>query len=143
MRKRTGSRKMSFNSKLIVDVIGASLIVQHLPRIVSGIIRLDPMLQTVAGVGGGYLAGTFLKRPDMANASIALGALDFISPLVNDLLGTGSSIPPQGGTVSMLPVKTGIVKPEKAVTTIDDFLTLNDYVSGWSDQSKSVYRNSY
>lgn len=133
--------KVGFNTQLIIDVIGAKLIVEQLPRLLAGIIPLDPMLQTVAGVGGGYLAGSMLKRPNLANASIAIGALEFITPMIDNMLGTG--VPPQGGTVAMLPAKSGVYTPAVKSAKVDDFLRLENYVSGWSDQSNAEFRNSY
>ena len=143
--RRPRMSKVGFNTQLIIDVIGAKIIVEQLPRLLAGIIPLDPMLQTVAGVGGGYVAGSMLKRPNLANASIAIGALEFITPMIDNLLGTG--IPPQGGTVAALPpIKPGKrpnIEPVYKMPVVDDFLRLNDYVSGWSDQSNQVYSNSY
>ena len=142
MRRRRMT-KVSFNSKLIVDVVGASLIVQQFPKLLSSVIPLDPMLQAVAGVGGGYVAGMVLKRPDLANASIALGVVDFVAPLVDSLLGGGSSLPPVGGAPL---VKAGIVSSadrKKMPMAVNDYLNLNDYINLSASQVNETYRNSY
>ena len=70
--KRRRFTKVGFNTKLIIDVVAASLIVQQAPHFIQSIIPMDETIGTVAGVGAGYLVGSMLKRPDLANASIAL-----------------------------------------------------------------------
>ena len=135
MRRRRSS-KVTFNTKLMVDVIGASLIVQQAPKLLGTLVGADPTMQTVAGVGAGYLTGYLLKRPDLANAAIALGAVQFISPFVDDLVGGGSTqmIPAGTQTAMVPPTKTGMVQVKNptyktAAVDIADFITLNDYVS--------------
>lgn len=138
MRKRFN--KVGFNSKLIVDVIGASLIVQQAPKLIDMIVPLDPTIRAIAGVGVGYVAGSMLKRPDLANASIALGAVDFIAPMIENLFGGSStpSIPPQGGT------KAVPMSGAPTLVKVEDFLSLNEYVSNPNlNQSYIDYSGSY
>jgi hypothetical protein len=129
--------KVGFNTKLIVDVVAASLIVQKAPGLINMIFPLDPSIATVAGVGAGYLVGSVMKRPDLANASIALGAVDFIAPLLDGILGSDSSSTKNlpGGTQAITNVKAG---------RMEDYISLNDYVA---DPSKRLgyldYMNSY
>lgn len=137
-RKRRLS-KVGFNSKLIIDVIGASLIVQKAPLLIDMIFPLDASIRALAGVGVGYLAGSMFKRPDLANASIALGVVDFVSPFVDDLLGSGSAapiMPPAGGT---MPVKSALVNK-----SLEKYITLNDYINDPSQrQNYFDYSSAY
>lgn len=136
-RKRRLS-KVGFNSKLIIDVIGASLIVQKAPLLIDMVFPLDASIRAIAGVGVGYLTGSMLKRPDLANASIALGVVDFVSPFVDDLLGGGSPkvVAPAGGTMPVQAVKSANV--------LEQYITLNDYISNPGQRQNYLdYQNSY
>lgn len=141
--------KVKFDSKMIVDVIGASLIVQQAPKLISQIVQLDPMLQTVAGVGVGYLAGSFLNRPDLSNASIALGAVQFVAPIVENLLGGGSvSIPNSSSLVPGVPGDTSKMlppmSPDGSAPGLAKYFSLNEYISNPSEQMNyDSYRNNY
>ena len=145
MRKRKFS-KVSFNKNLIIDVIGASLIVQKAPLLIDMIMPLDPTIKAVAGVGVGYLAGSMLKRPDLANASIALGVVDFVSPFVDSLIGGGSPVATVPSSSVLQPVKTGGAVPV-SVTAGDglgDYFNLNDYITNPSNRlSYNSYVDNY
>lgn len=144
MARRVRMSKVKFDSKAIIDVIGASLIVQQAPKLIDQVIQLDPMLRTVAGVGVGYLTGSMLKRPGIANAAIALGAVDFIAPFVENLFG--------GSSPTMLPAPSGAA-PTKTMPPISvpdelnslgRYFSLNDYVSNPSVRmSFDAYRDNY
>lgn len=138
MRKRKFS-KVSFNKNLIIDVIGASLIVQKAPLLIDMIMPLDPTIKAVAGVGVGYLAGSMLKRPDLANASIALGVVDFVSPFVDSLLGGGTPIVTAPSSSVLQPVKTGGALPAPG-EALGDYFNLNDYIT---NPSNRLGYNSY
>lgn len=60
MRKRRLS-KVSINTKLIIDVALASLIVQKAPGLIDSIVAIPESLKAVAGAGAGYLVGSFMK----------------------------------------------------------------------------------
>lgn len=148
MRKR--SLKTKLNTKQIIDVIGASLLVQKSPMLIDMIMPLSPQVRALAGVGVGYMAGAFLKRPDMANASIALGVVDFVSPFVDQLFGgVGGGLPlnTSGGTVAIMPPKgMPAVDPSSGIETerLGSYVTLNDYVANPSKRlSFNQYANSY
>ncbi|MBK9285055.1 MAG: hypothetical protein IPM51_12180 [Sphingobacteriaceae bacterium] len=140
MRKMS---KVRFNTKLIVDVIGATLIVQQAPKLLSSVLPVSPELETAVGVGAGYLAGSFFKRPDLANAAIGIGVVSFVAPMVENLLGGGSgsvppALPPAGGTKAVLDVMQ-VKRP-----ALDDYLSLNDYTNNPANQlTFSSYRDSY
>lgn len=151
MARRKSTRKVAFNTKLIMDVIGASLIVQKAPALLNAIVPIDPSLRAVAGVGIGYFAGKMFNRSDLANASIALGAVDFVSPFIDDLLGTfemqqltpGTS-PSGGANVQVAPGKS--LPPAKVPPGVNDFvdISLNDYVrSPGRASSYYKYAGSY
>lgn len=147
MRKRRLS-KVSFNKNLIIDVIGASLIVQKAPLLIDMILPLDPTIRAVAGVGAGYLAGSLLKRPDLANASIALGVVDFVSPFVDDLLGGGGGSPVIPSSSVLQPVKepsmTGAPIAQDGAPGLASYFRLNDYVVNPSGRlTYDSYKNSY
>jgi hypothetical protein len=138
MATRKRFSKVSFNKNLIMDVIGASLIVQIAPGLIDKVFSLDPSIKALVGVGAGYLVGSMIKRPDLANASIGLGVVDFITPMVSGLLGGGTPIVPgtTAGTSPALPMRTDEV-------ALEDVFRLNDYVSSPIMQVNATYRNSY
>lgn len=138
MRKKRLS-KIGFNTKLMLDVVAASLIVQKAPALLDEIIAIPESLKSFAGIGLGYLTGSLLNRPDLANASIALGAVELVSPMIDDLLGSATQVlPPVGGTKVVQSSAVAKIKPSVA-----DYLTLNDYVTLSESQSNEMYRNSY
>ena len=142
MRKRKFS-KVSFNKNLIIDVIGASLIVQKAPLLIDMIMPLDPTIKAAAGVGVGYFAGSMLKRPDLANASIALGVVDFVSPFVDSLLGGGSPVTTVPSSSVLQPVKTGGALPVES-ERLSDYFHLNDYITNPSNRlSYNSYVDNY
>lgn len=137
MKKRFS--KVGFNKNLIIDVIGAALIVQKAPLLVDMIMPLDPSIRALAGVGVGYAAGSLLKRPGLANASIGLGVVDFISPFVDDLIGGGGSQPvikPSSPVVKSVPMTTN--------KALESYFSLNDYVVNPSERlNYADYSQSY
>lgn len=135
-------KKAGFNSKLIIDVMLASLIVQKAPALVDSIFPVDDSIKSVVGVGAGYLVGSLVKRPDLANASIALGVVDLISPMVDSLFGGGST-PLPGGT--MPAITPGVVKSDDAAAVaLSNYVTLNDYTNNPSSRlSYNYYRSQY
>lgn len=142
MRRRT--TKFKVDTKLIVDTIGASLIVQKAPALINQFFPLDPAIAKIAGVGAGWLTGSLLKRPNISNTSIALGIVDLITPMFDNLLGGGMpELIPMGASPSP------IVKHVKNVNVngagnIADYLHLNDYVSNPSRrESYETYNQSY
>jgi len=140
MATRKRFNKVSFNKNLILDVIGASLIVQIAPGLIDKVVTLDPSIKALAGVGAGYLVGSMIKRPDLANASIGLGVVGFVSPMVSGLFGDGVSMLPAGSS-NMVPVIPG--DDTAGAVRVEDFLSLNDYVSQPMAQVNSTYRSSY
>lgn len=141
MARRVRMSKVKFDSKAIIDVIGASLIVQQAPKLIDQVIQLDPMLRTVAGVGVGYLTGSMLKRPGIANASIALGAVEFVAPFVENLFGGSPQLAPTKPTPMIAPPVNGGAAD---IESLGRYFSLNDYVSNPSTRmSYDAYRNNY
>src|SRR5690554_7376578 len=124
MARKRRMKKVAFNQKLVVDVVLASLLVQKAPELLNKFVfssnPLTGMTATAAGIGAGYLAGSLMGKSDLANASIALGAVEFISPLIDEITGGVGLIAP--------PVRPA-VNTSVVPTRVADFLTLNDYVS--------------
>jgi hypothetical protein len=134
-------KRAGFNSKLIMDVGLAGIATRVLPVVVNKFMPLDPTLYAVVGAGGTYLVGSMLKKPDLANAGIALGLVELVAPMVEDLIGgiTGTNQP------AALPM--GVKLPKTApvpVTNISDYLSLNDYIATPDvRQGIDQYRSSY
>lgn len=147
MKRRRRITAVRVNTKLIWDVALASLIVQKAPRLISMVVPLDPMINRVAGVGAGWLTGMLSKRPDIANASLALGVIELASPFIDQLFG-------DGGITGLLPEPApasseDLIRRKASTTTgkaksFSDFVNLNDYISNPSVvQPYNVYKDSY
>jgi len=125
------------DTKLVLDVIFASLIVQKAPAFINRIFPLDPTISQFAGVGAGYVAGIVANRPGISDASLALGAIDFISPVVDNI------------TSGTMPVGLPIKSPKPPVkivkaAALDDYVTLNEYVdSPGNAMGNDSYASSY
>jgi len=137
-------KRAGFNQKLIMDVGLAGLVVRVIPILLNKFVPLDPTIYTVAGAGGGWLVGSMLKKPDLANASIALGLVEFVAPMIEDLVGgiTGSS--PQ--VTGKLPTGISKIINRQAMPpqSVADYYSLNDYISNPSTrQSVDQYRTDY
>jgi hypothetical protein len=123
-------KKAGFNTKLIIDVMIASVIVQKAPALVDSLFPVDDSIKSVVGAGAGYLAGSLFKRPDMANASIALGVVELVSPMLDGVLGVGTtSMPLPGGTIPALPGGAGASDPDVRSEALQNYITLNDYTN--------------
>ena len=84
-----------------------------------------------------------LKRPDLANASIALGVVDFVSPFVDSLLGGGSPVTTVPSSSVLQPVKTGGALPVES-ERLSDYFHLNDYITNPSNRlSYNSYVDNY
>jgi len=140
MRRRRMST-VKFNQRLMIDVIMASVIVQKAPAIIEKIMPINPTLSSVAGMGAGWVAGMLAKRPDLSNASIALGVVDFLNPIIDGFIGGTPMLP---GQTKGLPVGMKKIPPVKKQRVFEDYITLNDYIDDPSTaMDNSVYLNSY
>jgi len=139
MRRR---RKVArVNTKLIMDGITASLIVQKAPRLLRGIIPIGADVEKLAGVGAGWLTGYFFNRPDISNLSLALGITEYVGDIVDGLIGGGMPIPTSG---TLLPGKRLPPVKEIKPAGVADFITLNEYTDDpYNEQSVSSYRDNY
>ena len=141
MARRKFSRA-GFNTKLIMDVGLAGIATRILPLVVNKFMPLDPTLYAVVGAGGTYVVGSMLKKPDLANAGIALGLVELVAPMVEGLIGG------MVGTSPMVAVKPSAVylgpPLKKTQVALDDYLTLNDYTDmPGVRQGVDQYRSSY
>lgn len=147
---RRGTRRgrgvsKGFDTKLIMDIGLAGIGTRLIPNLVNKFFPIDPTLYSVVGAGGTYLAGYFMKKPVLANAGIALGIVELIAPMIDDLIGgvTGSPMLPTG-KVNLLP--GGKVVNTKSVPVppgVADYFNLNDYIGSPSVQAFDAYKDSY
>lgn len=138
-------KRAGINQRLIMDVGLAGIGVRILPSLLNKFVPLDPTLYTVAGAGLTFVAGSMLKKPDMANAGIALGIVEFVAPIVENLVGgvVGSPMLPAGGS-SPVPAIYGKPMVTTKTAALDDYLSLNDYTSmPGVRQVVDQYRTSY
>lgn len=144
MATRKRFSKVGFNKNLIMDVIGASLIVQIAPGLINKVFPIGESLVNLAGAGAGYLVGSLVKRPDLANASIGLGVVGFIAPMVEDLVNGGGGTPlvpsTSGNGTAVMP---GAVNMDPVRADLADVFRLNDYISAPLMQVNQAYKNSY
>ena len=140
-RRRIGM--VGFDTKIIQDVGMAAIAVRILPMIISNFFPLDATLYTVVGAGSGYLTGTALKNKTLANASIALGLVEFVAPAIENIVGGfgGGIIPAVSPAITSAPT---MIKGIPTMQKFKDYITLNEY----TDSPDSVlafdhYRNSY
>lgn len=139
-------KRAGFNTKLIMDVGLAGIATRILPTIVNKFVPLDPTLYAVVGAGGTYVVGSMLKKPDLANAGIALGLVELVAPMVENLIGgiTGTPMLPTGGTQPTPAIYGKPTVISKTPVALDDYLSLNDYTSmPGVRQSVDQYRSSY
>ena len=143
MARRRRTAAVKFNGKLVTDVVVASMITQKAPDLLMTWLPFGEQLRPVVGGAAGYLTGMLAKRPDMANASIALAVTDFVSPFIDSLLG-GIGV----GTVKpeMIPgaAPTGVPAIEPSNVALDDYINLNDYVmSPGFPEAYDRYKDTY
>lgn len=120
-------QKVAINQSLILDAGIASLIVQLAPTLVNQYLfsssPLTGQASTLAGVGAAYLYGMLMKNSNVANIGIALGAVDFVKPFIQDLLS------PSGVS---------------DYAQLNDYATLNEYTSDPTQRlSMFQYADSY
>jgi hypothetical protein len=126
VRKRRFA-KVGINQALIMDAGIASLIVQLAPGLVNQYLfsssPLTGQASTLAGVGAAYLYGMLMKNQNVANIGIALGAVDFVKPFIQQLL-------PASGV--------------NDYAQLNDYGTLNEYTSDPSKRLSLVqYADAY
>lgn len=130
-----------FDTGVMIDVAGAGIATRIIPLFINNIYPLSGALYTLAGAGGGYLTGVLLKRPVLANASIALGIVNLVAPMIEGLISPEPVLLPAGGKPG-LPTPLPPIK-KYAPVAIDDFLTLNGYTNSPMVQARSVYSDAY
>lgn len=145
-------KKVVVNTKQILDVMAAALIVQKAPDLINSFfpnLGLDPMMTKIAGAGAGYLTGVMLDRSDIANASLALAVVDLVSPMIDQVIGGVTGVPVENAGITMQPPlppsnKYGALTQTDNYKGTGDFLSLNDYVDDPGVRmSVASYRDSY
>ena len=107
---------------------------------------LDPTLYTVVGAGGGYLTGIVLKNKTLANASIALGFVEFVAPIIENLVGGivgGQQLVPAMPGNGMLGPPAQEPAGQHIYQPVSDYSHLNDYVPRPSNRVYQDYAGSY
>jgi hypothetical protein len=143
-RKRRMS-KVAFNQGLVMDGVIAMLVVQKAPELLNRfLLTSNPvtgLIATAAGVGAGYLGGSFFKRPQVANLSIAAGIVEYAGALIDDIVGGVTGDLPMGVSPSgqMVKVDPAVFKS----ANVSDYLGLNDYSQMPRKQNWADYYNSY
>lgn len=139
-RKKFKASKL--DTKLMVDVIGASLIVQQVPALLQSWFSLDSQISKIGAVGVGYVVGSMINRPTISNASIALFASDMLIPLIGNILPSSPSkqLPMTPPAPKSLPVP---IMPPQEIVSVDDYFRLNDYIPEPAQSIYSDYRNIY
>lgn len=147
-RRRRRSGAVGFDQKVVQDVGMAALAVRIIPMVVSNFFPLDQNLYTAMGAGGGYMAGNMMKNKTLANASIAIGLVEFIAPVIENLIGGFTSAPME--PLVGAPVKGIFTKGaprfigKKVYPKVSDYMNLNDYTDNPGDrQGVDVYSDSY
>jgi len=138
-------RAVRIDNKLILNVIGASLIVQKAPALINRFFPLDPNITNIAGVGAGYLVGVLMRNPQLANASLALGITGFLEPIVDSFI-DGTTIPQLSppSPMGMNKIMGRPVLRRDKTAAVEDFITLNEYIDDPSTrQSYSDYSSVY
>jgi hypothetical protein len=148
MARRRRSRKVSINTKLMTDVGLAALGVDMLPALISKFFPIDPSLYTAAGTGATYLLGHFMKKSDLANAGLAIGAVRFLTPMIQGFIGS-PGLPgnvPQNPANQKLLFSTGVQAPYAGseVASVQDYFRLNEYTNmPGIKQNFNQYKDSY
>lgn len=132
MAVRRRRSKVAINQSLIVDSLIASLIVQMAPNLINRFLfkenPLTGMTSTLAGVGAAYVYGMYMNNSNVSNIGIALGAVEFVKPMVNQLL---EQITEDSNGVS-------------DYAQLKDYATLRDYTNDPSKRLTLVnYADSY
>jgi hypothetical protein len=124
-------KRAGFNTKLIMDVGLAGIATRVLPLVVNKFMPLDPTLYAVVGAGGTYVVGSMLKKPDLANAGIALGLVELAAPLVENLISGFVGGPAVQLAPGVQPAMYPKVEPVPAIksTSIADYGRLSQFVS--------------
>lgn len=137
---RLRRKKVAFNQKLVIDSIGAGIVVGLAPTLLNRFLfeenPISGMTATAAGVAANWFLAQMLGRPDMANVGIGIGLVQFIEPLVNELTGLGEPL-------QSLPEPAMAGASQVANTDLSDYGRLDAYIGSPSQMSYANYNDSY
>lgn len=138
MKRR--SLRTKVNTKLITDVGLAGVGVRVLPMVLAKFVPLDSqMIYTVAGAGATYALGSALKKPDMANSAIALGLVEIIAPMIEDMMSGFVG----GAPVAQLPSGLPMPPKKEAEIALNGYGRLNDYIPLPEKSNYWDYKGAY
>lgn len=128
------------NTRLIVDSLIASVVVQQLPGLANKLLfsknPLSGLTLKAVGAGGALLVGNMMRKPAVGSIGVALAVADIANDLVSGALGVSTETAP-----NTMP----LIKPTKyqsvPALTMDDYLYLNDYIGVDQLTSVSNYDN--
>lgn len=133
LRNRLRGKMVKLDKNTIVDVAIAEAVVRLGPDLINSFLPIPETAQPFLGVGAGFLLGSLLKKPLIANAAIAIGVVNFMeAPLADMIAGV------TGGTSGEITTGTKV----NAATPVSDFIRLSGYtnspsvVQPWSAYDK-------
>lgn len=133
-RRFTGNK---FNVSQIIEIGLTLLVVQKAPEILNKVLfsgnPLTGMTANLLGAGVGVAGGYFLNKPLVVNTAVAAGAIEVVSPLIDDLVG---GVLPTGALTTAIKYPTGVLSEM-------NYATLNDYTMDTNPMSQAVYRSAY
>ena len=139
MARRRSRAKFKLNVPNIVDISMANIIVRVAPDLINRFVPIPAGMQSIVGTGAGFLAGNLLKKPLLQNAAISAGAVDFVVPMIEDILGSNTGVPITTGTTKVMGVNTA-----KTVNAMADFQRLEEYTNDVSGrQGYGQYMHFY
>lgn len=124
----------------IIEIGLTLMVVQKGPEILNRLLfsgnPLTGMTATLVSAGATAAAGHFLlKKPLVVDTAIAAGAVELLSPMIDDLVG------------GVLPAPTGIaIGPVKAATNVlseMNYASLNDYTMDVNPMPRAAYQSAY
>lgn len=144
---RRSRKKLAFNQKLVIDTIGAGIMVGLAPTLLNRFLfssnPISGMTATAAGVAANWFLAQMLGRPDMANAGIGFGLVKFVEPVANDLLGLGKPIESLPVVAPTKPAIAGAPQQEVQMYALDEYGRLNEYISQPRQMNYQAYTDSY
>ena len=141
--KRRSSSTM-FRVPNILEIGLTLLAVQKAPQVLNSILfsgnPLTGMTTSLVAAGGVAAAGHFLlKKPLVVDAAIAAGAVEILSPMIDDLIGGVLPV----GTLPQGKANEIAIKYPTGVLSEMNYASLNDYTMDVNPMNAAAYRQAY